>query len=82
MSTRLPDWPRMLQRRMAAAYCGIEPSRFDKAVAMHRLPQPINLDGLDLWSRPEIDEALNRLAGTSVPDWRDDSPLYNQAHAA
>lgn len=78
MSTRLalPDWPRMLSKRMAAAYCGLAVADFDRAIAAGQLPEGTQLAGREVWCRLALDAALDRLTGAGVPDWRKGQPLY------
>lgn len=74
-----PDWPRMMRRRTAALYCDVKAEAFEREVAAGRLPAPVLFGGEEHWSRPALDEALNRLTGESKPDWRKKSGLYNEA---
>lgn len=76
----IPDWPRMMKRATAAAYCDMSVASFEREVASFRLPRPVLLGGLHHWSRREIDEHLERLTGEVAVehDWRKDSPLYAQ----
>jgi predicted DNA-binding transcriptional regulator AlpA len=71
-----PDWPRMMRRATAAAYCDMTGSEFEREVAAGRLPCPAVVGGSERWSRSQIDEALERLTGEGVPDWRAGQPLY------
>lgn len=70
----LPDWPRMLGRTMAAAYCGLTASKFEQEVSAARLPLPVKLGGEDHWCRQKLDEALDRLTGAGIPDWEKEQP--------
>lgn len=72
----IPDWPRAMKRATAAAYCDMSVASFDKEVALGRLPGPVMLGGLHHWSRRAIDESLERLAGDTAPDWREQVPMY------
>lgn len=74
MSSRPPTWPRMMRRGLAAAYCDLSTSAFEREIARGRLPLPIKFGDEDHWSRDQIDEALDRLTGTGVPDWRKEQP--------
>ncbi|MCP3730647.1 hypothetical protein M9978_09425 [Sphingomonas sp. MG17] len=71
-----PDWPGMMQRATAARYCDMTPGEFEGEVASGRLPVPVQLGRGERWHRRALDEALERLAGGSVPDWRAGSKLY------
>jgi hypothetical protein len=71
-----PDWPRMMRRSTAAAYCDMTSVEFEREVAAGRLPCPAVVGGSERWSRTQIDEALDRMTGEGVPDWRASQPLY------
>lgn len=75
----VPDWPRMMRRATAAAYCDLSAAEFEREVAGGRLPLPVKLGNSEHWSRIAIDDMLGRLAGDNGPDWRKGSPLYNEA---
>jgi predicted DNA-binding transcriptional regulator AlpA len=71
---------RGLRREEAAAYVGISPSKFDRAVAEGVMPQPRTLDACVMWDVRELDErfdALPRRAQAGAPvapgevDWDD-----------
>lgn len=66
----LPDWPRMLSRSMAAAYCGLTSVTLEREVAEGRLPMPVQLGGQAHWCRKALDTALDRLTMDTAPDWR------------
>lgn len=78
--TAAPDWPRMMRRATAAAYCDMKAADFEREVLAGRLPDPVNLGGEERWSRSRLDESLDRLTGDAAPerpkDWRGDQPLY------
>lgn len=77
-----PDWPRMMRRPTAAAYCDMRIPDFEREVLAGRLPQPVDLGGEERWSRVRLDEALDRLTGEAPPapaDWRREQPLYGEA---
>ena len=76
MARRLPDWPRMLTKPLAASYCGLARTDFDRAVAAGQLPEATRLCGQEVWCRFALDQALDRLTGAGVPDWRKEQPLY------
>jgi len=71
-----PDWPRLMRRATAAAYCDMAASEFEREVAAGRLPMPATIGGAERWSRLQIDEALERMTGDGIPDWRRNQPLY------
>lgn len=50
--------------------------QFEGEVTAGRLPSPVLLGGEQRWNRREIDEALERLTGSALPDWRAGSKLY------
>jgi predicted DNA-binding transcriptional regulator AlpA len=75
-SRALPFWPRMLTRQNAAAYVDLSIAEFEREVASGTLPLPVKLGNREHWSRVAIDEAVERLAGERVDDWRKNSPLY------
>jgi hypothetical protein len=79
MARSLPDWPRMLRRDYAAAYCDMPVAEFERGVALGKLPQSVRVVDRDLWSRAKLDEYLERLTGEQVPDFRKGSKLYGQA---
>lgn len=82
MARSFPDWPRMMRRSTAAAYCDLTGAEFEREVAAGRLPMPTRLGSDDHWSRVALDEALERLAGDRQPDWRGSSKLYGTRDAA
>jgi predicted DNA-binding transcriptional regulator AlpA len=63
----LPDWPRLLSREQAAAYCGISPTLFDALVKTGTLPGPIEWGARRLWDRKAVDQVLNRVSGIVGP---------------
>jgi hypothetical protein len=77
-----PDWPAMMRRSFAAAYCGLGVPDFEREVLAGRLPAPVQFGGGESWSRAKLDEALDRILGTAprLPDdWRKEQPLYGEA---
>jgi len=76
MARSLPDWPRMLRRDWAAAYCDLPVAEFERGVASGRLPLPVVVVDGERWSRVALDAALERLSGEAVPDFRKGSKLY------
>lgn len=79
MPALAPDWPRMLRRTTAAAYCDLSVASFEREVGEGRLPPGVMFGGQLHWSRSAIDEALERISGESVPDWRASAGLYAKA---
>lgn len=76
---KLPDWPAMMLRKTAMAYCDMGEAAFMREVAVGDFPEPVKLGNRLYWSRSELDKAIDRLFGHHeiVPyDWRQDSPLY------
>lgn len=76
MAKEFPYPPRMMSKDRAAHYCGLGVTGFDREVAKGELPMPIALGGRELWSKVALDQALERLAGEGVNDWRGKSKLY------
>lgn len=71
----LPDWPRMLPRRWAAAYCGLSGAEFERQVDAGELPLPVTLGKRKLWEKGAIDESLDRLTGQGAPQWEKEAGL-------
>lgn len=82
MTREYPYPPRMMTRARAAHYCDLPEPAFEREVASGTLPQPVIFGGKDHWSRVALDEALERLAGDRLPDWRGRSNLYGRQDAA
>lgn len=74
----MPDWPALMGRPLAARYCDMSPREFEGEVVAGHLPIPIATDAGERWRRVDIDQALERLAGGAVPDWRTGSKAYAQ----
>jgi predicted DNA-binding transcriptional regulator AlpA len=66
----------MMLRATAAAYCDMAAADFEREVAKGTLPAPVRLGGTDRWRRSQIDEALERVTGGGLPDWRSQQPFY------
>lgn len=64
----LPE-PFGLRREAAAAYVGISPGHFDKAVAAGVMPQPVDVAGVAVWSRRALERALDPQAATTPNPW-------------
>lgn len=73
---RIPNWPAMMTRRMAADYCSLSVPEFEREINAGRLPGPVMLGGRDHWHRPALDRHLELIAGVAN-DWRAESPLWN-----
>lgn len=82
MARSYPDWPRMMSRATASAYCDLSAVEFEREVASARLPLPVKLGDREHWSRVTLDAALERLTGDHVPDWRQQAPLYGRQRDA
>lgn len=58
-----PNWPMMMKRATAAAYCDMSVDSFLREVAAGRLPAGVQFGGLLHWHRTALDKALARIAG-------------------
>lgn len=76
MARVIPDWPRMLRKSTAAAYCDLSSAEFDREVIAGRLPMPVMLGNSEHWSRTALDERLSALSGEGGADWRSRSKAY------
>ena len=74
---RIPHWPQMMTRKLAADYCCLSESQFEREIIDGRLPNPVKLGGRDHWHKPTLDTHLERIAGQAY-DWRAESPIYAQ----
>ena len=81
MAPTAPDWPRLMRRSTAALYCDMTAPDFEHQVIAGHLPQPVMLGGKEHWSRVQIDEAIDRMTGAKLDDWRDDAPIYKNRAA-
>lgn len=54
--------PTGLRREQAAMHCGSSAGHFDRMVKEGFLPQPRDLDGVKVWLRQELDQALFALS--------------------
>lgn len=75
-AARMPDWPAMMTRQMAADYCTLSVADFEREIIEGRLPKPVTLGGKDHWHRPALDRHLDLIAN-AANDWRSQSPLFN-----
>lgn len=57
----LPDWPRLLSRDQAAAYCSVSPGTFDDHFAVHLTA--IRAGARVLYDRRKIDKYIDTLQG-------------------
>jgi hypothetical protein len=57
--------PRLINRRAAAAYCGISPVHFDKQIAP--VVPPIQLGGRNVWDLKALDRWLDAQSGLAHP---------------
>jgi hypothetical protein len=48
----LPDWPQLIGRKLAAAYCGISEEHFEATVPV----KPRRLGARKLWGREALDD--------------------------
>jgi hypothetical protein len=77
MSRTIPDWPRLMRRDLAAAYCDMPIAEFERGVATGALPQPVKVVDRDRWSKAALDERVGRLTGEGGDDdFRKRSKLY------
>lgn len=73
---RIPYWPAMMTRTMAADYCSLSVAQFEREIIDGRIPIPVKLGGRESWHRQSIDEHLDRIVNGEPYDWRADSPIY------
>lgn len=73
---RIPYWPAMMTRTMAADSCSLSVAQFEREIIDGRLPIPVKLGGRESWYRRAIDEHLERIVNGTPYDWRADSPIY------
>lgn len=71
----LPDWPRLLSREQAAAYCGMSPPSFNEHVKV----KPLSFGRRRLYDRRDLDAWIDsrRETRTGV-DWL---AAYDDHHA-
>jgi hypothetical protein len=60
------DWPQMMKRKTAAAYCDVSEGAFEGEILHGRLPSSVILGGRGHWYKPALDAALARIAGEPV----------------
>ena len=61
--------PAGLRRVDAAAFVGLSPTHFDRAVHEGAMPQPRNICGVNVWSVRKLAEALDPDAGPPSNPW-------------
>lgn len=76
MARSAPDWPRLMRRATAAAYCDLSPADFERVVTASQLPLPVKIGREDHWSRVQLDEYCAAMFGEGVDDWRKQQPAY------
>lgn len=75
----MPSWPLLMRRQLAALYCDLSVSEFEREVAEGRLPMPLLVGNHEHWSKAQIDKQVAILLGEVEEDWRVGSPLYGDA---
>jgi predicted DNA-binding transcriptional regulator AlpA len=59
----MTDWPRLMKRQTAAAYCDLSVAAFERGVNAGRFPMPVRLERDERWCRKALDKALDQLTG-------------------
>jgi len=54
----------------------MEVAGFEREMSKGRLPMPSEIGGRERWSRNLLDEAVERLTGADIPDYRANSNFY------
>jgi hypothetical protein len=54
-----PFFPRATTLEKAAHYVGLDQIRFLTLVTTSRMPEPIEVEGVEIWDRLELDAAFN-----------------------
>ena len=62
----LPNWPRLMDADMAAAYVGIGETNFLAGVERGDWPQPVRYGRRRLWDRLKLDEAVDLMSGNGA----------------
>lgn len=61
----LPDWPRLMARSVAAAYCGVSANNIEKVFGV----APVRLNARRvLYDRQQLDLAIDRVSGKVSPN--------------
>jgi hypothetical protein len=55
------DPPRLMELERAAAYVGLGRTKFSEMVKASHMPKPVDLDGLPLWDRVDLDRTVDGL---------------------
>lgn len=58
-----------LRRSEAAAFIGLSPTHFDKAVSIGEMPSPRDICGVNVWSARKLAAALDGESGTPANPW-------------
>lgn len=66
----LPDWPRWLSAKLAAAYVGVSENTFSDEVKADIWPKPTPRGKSKFWCRHALDEASDKLAGNDLQSER------------
>ena len=66
----------MMRRAKAAAYLDITEAAFEREINAGRLPMPVMLGGHERWSKTQMDDAIDRITGEAIPDYRANSNFY------
>ena len=57
----MPDWPRLMDVKLAASYCGISASKFRTGIGSI-WPESIRIGRNRRWDRRALDAAIDRLS--------------------
>ena len=60
--------PRGLRRAAAARYLGISPTHFDKQVLAGAVPKPLELFGVNIWDRRDLDRLFDGISAANEND--------------
>jgi predicted DNA-binding transcriptional regulator AlpA len=64
------NWPGMMKRKTAAAYCDLSEAAFEREVIAGRLPASVMLGGREHWRKEAIDRALDLIGGNVDQSYR------------
>ena len=67
MPEPLPYWPLLMRAKLASAYVGRGERKFRQGVGKI-WPRPIKIDGLTVWDRRKLDEAVDQLRDNARRD--------------
>lgn len=83
MTAHIHQWPRMLKRATAAAYCDMSIAAFEREIVDGRLPAPVMLGNREHWCKNALDKALDAITGGgdgAEPDYiRETRERYGKA---